>query len=60
MIAKVRYLYLPAVYSGKPGANILNIFTDIIYAFPRLARLLVLGKLFQPSLMFVSKPRRLS
>jgi len=39
------------------GANVIKLFLSVIYGF---SRVFVLGKLFQPSLMFVGEARSLS
>jgi hypothetical protein len=36
-----------------PGANVIKLFTSVSHEFLYYARVFVLGKLFQPSLMFV-------
>jgi hypothetical protein len=37
------------------GLNVIKLFTDVIFGFSQKARVFVPGKLFQPSLMFLSK-----
>ncbi len=38
-----------------PGANVIQLFTSVIYECPSKARLFVPGKPFQPSIMLVEK-----
>ena len=37
------------------GANVIKLFTAVIYKFSYSVRVFVPGKIFQPSLMFVGK-----
>ncbi len=42
---------------NKTGACTIKLFTDVIYGFLSKARVFVLGKPFQPSLMFAGEAR---
>ncbi len=42
-----------------PGANVIKLFTDVLYECSSLARVFVTYKPFQPSLMFAGKAKSL-
>ncbi len=57
---KLYKTFLAVIYTftydcPSPGSNVIKIYTDVNYECLEEARVFVLGKPFQPSLMFVGK-----